>query len=407
MQNFLNKGLIPIDNEAYLSLLIIIAPLLNFLSGINIDLYTPSLPSISLYYGVSISAVKNTITASMMGFALGSIIFGTIVDLYGRRRILLLGTAAYTIASFLILLCTNIDQFIMLRFIQGIMVASVSIAPRALIMDNFAGHRYNTGILYTSIAYGLGPIIGPFIGGILEYHFGWKSNFWAYGITAFCLFLVVMLYINESLSDPKKFSTKTTLNNYSSVLKHPIFIAGALIGSATQLQFMVYPTLGSFIVENIMHRSAITYGNSALLIACGYLLGTLTNRLLIKRLHLKHITFIGFMLLCLGSIVQIGFALFSPLNLFTLILPIGIIGFSNGFIFPNVFGTCLRLFPKNAGIAIAVFTCVLMAIAGFGVFIISHIDVTSLRSLAGIFGVTIVIQLLVFFGYFKHKVSYN
>src|SRR4051812_32679232 len=110
MHKFLNKGLMQLDQEAYLNLVIIIAPLLNFLSGINIDLYTPSLPAISLYYGVSITAVKNTITVCMVGFAVGSIIFGTIIDLYGRRRILLIGLFAYTIASFIIPACTTIDQ---------------------------------------------------------------------------------------------------------------------------------------------------------------------------------------------------------------------------------------------------------------------------------------------------------
>lgn len=47
MKNLLNAGLISIRRESYLNLLIVIAPLLNCLVGLNIDLYTPSLPAIA------------------------------------------------------------------------------------------------------------------------------------------------------------------------------------------------------------------------------------------------------------------------------------------------------------------------------------------------------------------------
>ena len=111
MKKLLDKAVIQLQSDNYIGLLIIIAPLLNFLTGINIDLYTPSLPEIAHYYGASIIIVKNTITATMIGFAIGCIIFGTIIDIFGRRRIILFGLMVYTVSSLLALACTNIGEF--------------------------------------------------------------------------------------------------------------------------------------------------------------------------------------------------------------------------------------------------------------------------------------------------------
>lgn len=401
MKNFLNKALIQTEGDKYLAILILVAPLLNFLSGINLDLYTPSLPAIAHYYSASIVAVKNTITVSMIGFALGCIIFGTAFDILGRRRVILFGLLSYIIASFLALFCVNIHQLILVRFIQGMMVSSVSVGGRSYIIDNFTGHQYNLGILYTSLAYGLGPIISPFIGGILQHHFNWQANFLAYAFFAMGLIVIFALYVNESNFIRQTFSLKKILANYTLVMKHRVFMTGIIIMGICQFELMIYPTAGSFLVENILHHTAIVYGNTALLGGCGYLLGTLINRLLIKKISLSHIANVGFVLLVLSSIIQISFALLAKLNLFTLVLPIVLLGFSGGFVFPNMLGRNLRIFPQNAGVATATLTCLLVIIGAVGVFIISHINVTGLVGVAVMFAVAIIMQLFIYYVVFN------
>lgn len=400
MKKYFDKAIIQLHGDNYLALVIFIAPLLNFLSGINVDLYTPSLPAIAHYYSTSAMVVKNTITATMVGFAIGCIVFGTIIDIFGRRRIILFGLLVYIIASFLALVCTGIEQLMLVRFVQGMVVSIVSIGGRAIIMDNFTGHRLNVGLLYTSVAYGLGPIIAPFIGGILQYHFGWEANFLAYAIFAISLIIIFILFINESLANRQAFSLKNALSNYAAVLQHGTFMAGVFIMAMCQITLMIYPTVGAFIVENILHRSPIVYGNTALLVSCGYLGGTLTNRLFIKKWHLHHLTSFGFALLVLGVILQIGFALAGRLNFLAIMLPIILIGFGNGFVFINTLGRCIKLFPNNVGIAIGVLTCLVMGIAAIGIFIVSHITVDNLQDLIVIFAVPIILQLCLYFTIF-------
>src|SRR3990167_10202500 len=192
MQNFLNKGFITIKPEKYLKLLILLVPLLNFLPGFTFDLYTPSMPALAHYFNTSIALIKNTVTATLIGFAIGGFINCILLDEFGRRRIILLGLILYIIASIAAIFCHTITQLLIIRFIQGFTAACFTIGCRTIIIDNFKGHQFNIAMLYTSLAYGMGPIIGPFFGGILQHHVGWKANFIAYGVIGFLFLIAIM-----------------------------------------------------------------------------------------------------------------------------------------------------------------------------------------------------------------------
>lgn len=402
MNNFLKTPILKTKPENYLALLLVFAPVLNFLSGITFDLHAPSIPAIADYFSAPISSAKNTITISLLGFSIGCIIFGTLLDLFGRRSIIILSLLIYTIASFLALTCHSIEQLLVIRFLQGFSVSCVSIGCRTIVIDHFTGHQFKIAMLYTSLAFGLGPIIAPFVGGILQHYYGWKANFIAYGVVSFTLMLIFILYISESKQSLEKFSFKQIFFNYVKAARHYVFAPGIMILGLSQVQLLVYTVTGAVLVENVLQRSAITYGNSALLISCGYLLGTLTNRFLIKRFTLVTLINLGFSILLFGLSLQIIFALFFKLNLLTLILPIFIIGFSQGFVFINVFTSCLKLSSGSAGIATALFTAGVILMGTLGANIMSHLNIINLANLTMIFTSAAVLQWLTFFFFFRN-----
>jgi MFS family permease len=404
MKNLLKSAVVDGGKENYISLLIILAPLLNFLSGITFDLHAPSIPAIASYFNAPVSAAKNTITFSLLGFSIGCILFGTLLDIFGRRPIILIGLVIYTVVSFSALACGSINELLLVRFAQGFAVSCLSIGCRAIIIDKFTGHQFKVAILYTSLAFSIGPIVAPFVGGILQFHFGWKANFITYGIVSLVLMVIFALYVDESKEVKAVFSLKNALTNYIDVLRHAAFVPGVVIAALSQIQLLVYTTVGALLIESVLHRSAITYGNSALIISCGYLFGTLTNRFLIKDVRTHHLVKLGFALLLVGILSQLVFHFLGLFNLFTIVFPITLIGFSNGFIFINVFTSCLR-FITSAGVATALFTAASMAISTLGTFIISHLTVSNLAHLAVIFGVSVSLQLVTFFLFFQDVVK--
>jgi MFS family permease len=311
--NILNKSIFNIDVNKYLKYLIIIAPCLNFLTGINIDLISPSLPALSHHFQTSISNIEEAIAISMLGFSCGCLIFGSIIDSIGRRTALIFGLLIYAAFSIMAIFSTHLNELLAIRFIQGMMVASASIGSRAMIADSFIGKQFTIAITYTSIAYGLGPVIAPFIGSILQTYFNWQANFIAFSLFSFLLWGLILFFINESIRKYKPFHIKNILYNYRKVLAHGCFLMGILIIAITVIEMLIYPTIGPFIVNNMYHKSVIIYGDTALIISLGYLFGTLANRYFIKHYTKKHLISSGFVLFSLGVMLQL---FFYSLNLF-------------------------------------------------------------------------------------------
>ncbi len=393
----LDNAIVKNRKDIYLTLIIIIAPLLNLLPGLNLDMYAPSMPAISKYFSVSSMLVKNTMSATMLGMMVGCMLFGALVDSVGRKRSLLIGISIYILASFAAIFSQNIYQLLTIRFFQGLMVASISIGCRAIIIDNFSGHRYSIAILYSSIAYGSAPIIGPFFGALLQHYIGWKANFYAFSLIGVVLLLSLITFVEESLPKRQSLNFSNLITQYTSILKHKLFLAGAVIGIIAQIELLLYPTLGPFIVENIMHHSALIYGYTALTVGAGYLIGTLINRILLKVKSPKIICELGAFVAIIGILIAILFAIFWPLNLLTLIMPIFLLCASVGFIYPNIMGLNLKQFPDNAGVAMSILIGLIALGSAFGIYILSQFHINSLISLSATYIVLISIQLAMFF----------
>ena len=401
MKNFLNKSVIQLNVENYLKLLIVIVPLLNFLPGLTFDLYTPSMPALAHYFLTSVAIVKNTVTATLIGFAIGGFLNGIVLDILGRRRIILFGLFLYVVASIMAIFCHSIGQLLLIRFIQGFLASAFTIGCRAIIIDKLKGHQFNVAMLYTSLAYGIGPIIGPFIGGILQHHLGWKANFIAYGIMGFLFLCLYALFVSESIPKKTGFSIGRLYKTYKELLSHRVFIVSIFLVGCCQIQLLLYSTVGAFLVENILHRTAIVYGNTALLSGLCYFSGTLTNRFLIKKWHVHHLSQIGIILLAISSAIQMLLAHFGKFDLVNLIIPIMMICYCLGIIFPTLSLRSLKIFPQYAGIATSVLIAFGLAISSVGMFFISFIDVDDLTRLASIFSAVTVLQLIIFYTFFK------
>ena len=398
---FFDKPIIPVKSNTYLTLIIVIAPLLNFLSGINIDMYAPSMPSIAQHFSVSVMAIKNTISITILGMTFGCLIFGALIDAIGRKRILLFGIFFYVVAALAAAFSQTVFELMLFRFIQGMMISTITIGCRALVIDNISGPRYTIAILYTAIAYGLGPIIGPFIGGIIQHNFGWKANFIALSIIGGILLLLLLTFVRESIPKKQSLAIGRVFSQYLTVAKHKQFIAGVIICALAQIELMIYPTLGPFIVENLLHRSVLVYGNTALIVGASYLTGALVNRFLLHYISPKIICYLGCIGLVFALIVASVFSAFLRINLLTLMIPIMLLGISVGFIFPNIMGTNLKQFPHNAGIAMAVQTTLLTFIVALGLVILSYFNIRGLGDLTIIYTVLVLLQLLIFFKVYK------
>lgn len=393
--------MITLREKPYLAFMMLLLPLINFVSGISIDLYAPSMPAIATYFHSSAAAIQNTVSISVIGWAVGGLLWGVLFDACGRKKIVLCMLFVFVASSIWAIYCQSVTALMLIRFIQGFAVAAMSIGCRVLVSDHFTGHQFNVALIYTSLSYALGTIIGPFVGGYLQYHFGWQANFGAFILVGLVFFIMILIFVQERFNQKIDSTIKDAVIFYKTVITNKVFFAGCVITGIVQIEMMFYPTFGSFIVENQLHYSPITFGNYAMIISVGYVVTSLINRMLLQTFSQNSLLLFGYSMLFLSIVLQIIFTLFLKINLWTLLLPLILIYAANGFIFGNVMPACLKLFPNNAGVATATQVCMLMFIGAFGTFIISLMDLVSLQRILLVFVVLVTIKFLAYKCFFQ------
>jgi MFS family permease len=397
MNALLTNPLKTINNVAYEKIMMFAIPLLNFLSGLNIDLYAPSMPNIQISLHTSMALVQYSITVAMLGVASGCICFGVLFDKIGSRTILLLTLTAFFIVSLLAALSTSIEMLLTLRFIQGFLVAAVSIGSRLLALDTFNGKQFYTVMVYTSIAYGLGPILGPFIGGLIQYSFGWRANFMVYAIVALIIFVPLFMFVKQGTKTDARLTLSVYVKTCKNILTNPAFMFGVLLLASVLTLQIIYPTIGPFIVENVFGRSPIFFGYTALLISLMYLLGTLFNRFLLHKFELKRLLNVGFLIILLGFIMLCTIGSFREItSIYIIMLPIGTIIFGCGFVFSNILSINLKTFTERMGLVTSIQSFILMFIGSIPIYFISHIHIARLNDIMYIYIGVLLVQFLIY-----------
>ena len=115
-------------------------------------------------------------------YILASVMFlvpiGRIADIYGRKRIFTCGMITYTTASLLSAISTSAAMLISFRVLQGIGGAMVFSTGVAILTSVFPPQERGRVLgIYAAAVY-IGLLVGPFVGGLLTQHLGWRSIFW-------------------------------------------------------------------------------------------------------------------------------------------------------------------------------------------------------------------------------------
>lgn len=103
------------------------------------DMYLPSLPSMTDYFGTQASMVQLGLTSSMIGLALRQLFFGPLSDWYGRRPPLLVAMSLFIVSTVCCIFSATIEGFIFFRLIQGIAGAGGIVVSRSIATDRFTG----------------------------------------------------------------------------------------------------------------------------------------------------------------------------------------------------------------------------------------------------------------------------
>jgi len=166
---------IPVDKRAVL----IAACLASFLTPFMGSSINIALPSIGEEFALDAILLNWVSTSYLLASAMFLLPMGKIADIYGRKRVFLAGIFIFTVSSLMAALSLNAGFLITLRILQGLGSSMVFTTGVAILTSVFLpGERGKVLGISVATVY-LGLSMGPFIGGILTEHLGWRSIFLA------------------------------------------------------------------------------------------------------------------------------------------------------------------------------------------------------------------------------------
>lgn len=348
--------------------IILILGLLTAIGPFSIDMYLPAFPDIARGLNTSVSKVMLSLSSFFIGISAGQLIYGPLLERFGRKKPLYAGLIIYLLASIGCALSTTVDALIMFRLLQALGGCAGMVAARAMVRDLFEVKENAKIFSLLMLVVAVSPILAPTLGGYITAGFGWRYVFAMLIVVALIIIIGVYFLLPESRKPDPNFSLKpgSIINIFSVIIRHPQFYTYALTGAISSAGLYAYISGSPHVFMELFEVSEQQYGWIFALIAMGLIGASQVNTVLLKNYRSEQIIKRA---LGLQSFVGIILAIITYTGrgeLFITIFLIFIFLGCQGFIFPNSSALSLAPFGQNAGSASALLGAVQMFI-GAGV----------------------------------------
>jgi DHA1 family bicyclomycin/chloramphenicol resistance-like MFS transporter len=332
--------------------LLILLGALTALPSLSLDFYLPALPAIARELGTAQSTAELTMTACLLGFAVGLLISGPISDAHGRRRPLLIGLALYVVVTLLCALVPSIWALLVLRLLQGATGAVGMVTGNAIIRDRSTGAVAAKMFATLMLANGAAPILGPVLGAQLLTFVDWRGVFVVLGLVGAVVLVFAVRSLPETLPVERRKSggLRGAVDGFGTLL-HDRALVGYTLGRALSASgLMAYLTASPFVFQQIYGLSPRTYSavfalNSVGLIGMGQLGGRVVGR--VGPSALLRIG-VG---ICTGGAVVLLVAALDRSGLALVLLGVFGVVAGMGLVFPNSTALALGRHGNRAGAA--------------------------------------------------------
>ncbi|WP_057894241.1 multidrug effflux MFS transporter [Lacticaseibacillus brantae] len=180
-------------------LLLVLLGTLSAFGPLSMDLYLPGLPELQQQLHTTPALAQLTITASLIGLAVGQLLMGPLSDYLGRKKPLYAGLVIFMVTSFLAAITDNIWWLIILRVLQGVGGSAGQVLSRSIARDLFNGHQLTRFLAILMAINGIFPIISPVIGSGILVFTSWRGIFILLAVIGLILIGLTMTTLPETL----------------------------------------------------------------------------------------------------------------------------------------------------------------------------------------------------------------
>ncbi|WP_435138420.1 multidrug effflux MFS transporter [Pseudopelagicola sp. nBUS_19] len=323
--------------------------LLAGVSALSMNIFLPSLPSMTIYFQTNYSMMQLSVAGYLGANAILQILIGPISDKLGRRPVILGGLAVFLIATLGCIYASNVIVFLTFRMVQTAVVATM-VLSRAVVRDMVPTNEAASMIGYVTMGMTVVPMLGPALGGILDQAFGWQSSFWI----LFLVGLLILIITWADLGETKKnsgLSLSQQFREYPELLASPRFWGYSLSSACSSGAFFAYLGGAPFVATDIFGLTPSEMGLFFGAPAVGYFFGNYFSGRFSVRFGINRMILWGCTTCVFGtgmSVMIFFLGLGSAESFFGLMT---FVGFGNGLAIPNATSGALSVRPHLAGTA--------------------------------------------------------
>lgn len=324
---------------------------LAMLGPFSVDTYLPAFPAIASSLHTGALQVQQTLTAYMAAFAVMILWHGALSDAFGRRSIILISLATYAVASVACAAVHSVEYLWVFRMLQGVSAGAGVVIGRAMTRDLYAGAEAEKMLSLVTMIFSISPAIAPIVGGWIITISDWRTIFLLLFAFALLMLALCWRWLPESLPQHKRqpFNPASLWTNYRQIFLSRRFQlkAGAIACNFSGL--FLYVSSAPALVTEHLHLGANEFAWLFIPAVSGIFLGALAaNRMAGRAGPGKQIR-IGFALLMMAGLLNVGYHLLFPAALPWTVAPLFLYTMGMSMVAPGLTLLVLELFPQIRG----------------------------------------------------------
>jgi len=378
--------------------IILILGLLTAIGPFSIDMYLPAFPAIAKGLNTSVAQVMLSLSSFFIGISAGQLIYGPLLERFGRKRPLYVGLVIYLFASAGCAFTQSVNALILFRFLQALGSCAGLVTSRAMVRDLFDVKDNAKVFSSLMLVVAVSPIIAPTVGGYVTAAMGWRYVFAALMIVDAAVLAAVFFLLPESKKPDPTHSLKpmAVTKSFFKIIIHPQFYIYALTGSVAASGLYAYISGSPQVFIEFFGVNEKQYGWIFAIIAIGIISASQINTFMLRRYPSEKIIPVALMFQSVIGITLVTIAFFQASEFYSTIALIFLYISCQGFIFPNASALTLAAFGHNAGNASALMGAIQMGIGATASVAVSLLQDSTTMPMTGVMAFCSITALSIF-----------